>query len=165
MGLETATLAAITAATSVGTAVYSISQNMQAKKAQEKTQAAQSAANRSQQMEERRRQVREERIKRARILAASEAGGTTGSSGEAGALAGMGTQLASNIGQNLGAIALGQEISIFSQDAANASNNARTASLLGQIAPTVIGVGNSIFSDKPTPEPIWKTASGRGSKL
>lgn len=146
MGLEAGTLAAITAATTATATVYSISQNMQAKEAQKKQQAAQSASNRSQQMEERRRQIREERIKRARILAASEASGTSGSSGEAGALAGMGTQLASNIGQNLGAIALGQEMSIFGQEASDASNRSRTSMLLGQLAPTAIGVGNSIFA-------------------
>lgn len=150
MGLEAATLAAITAGTTAVATVYSISQNQRAREAQKKSQAAQAAQNKSQQMEERRRQVREERIKRARILASSEASGTEGSSGEAGALSGMGTQLASNMGQNIGAAKTGQAVSIFGQTAADAQNNAQTAMFLNKLAPTAIDLGNSIFAPKTT---------------
>lgn len=150
MGLELATIAAISAATTVASTVYSISQNQKAREAQERSRTEQAASNKAAQMEERRRQIREERIKRARIMQSAENTGTVGGSGEGGALSGMSTQLASNIGQNLGAVQRGMNMSIFAQDAADAQNNAQTAMLLGKLAPTALDLGNNIFAPKAT---------------
>ncbi len=151
MGLEAATLAAITAGTSVTSAAYGISQNIRQRKAQEQAKNVQKANNFQAQMEERRKQVREERIRRARIVQASENTGVQGSSGEAGALGGMSTQLGVNIGSNLSRIALGNEQTDLLQSAANAGSNAQIASFIGQVAPTGVNLANSIFSPDPDP--------------
>jgi hypothetical protein len=68
---------------------------------------------------ERRQQIRDERIKQARIMQAGENSGTAGSSGEAGALGSLATQLDTNIGFNLGSIASAGRQSANAQDAAN----------------------------------------------
>jgi len=151
MGLEAATLAAITAGTSVTSAAYGISQNIRQRKAQEQAKNVQKANNFQAQMEERRKQVREERIRRARIVQASENTGVQGSSGEAGALGGMSTQLGVNIGSNLSRIALGNEQTDLLQSAANAGSNAQIASFIGERASTGVDLANSIFSTDPDP--------------
>lgn len=112
----------ILAGLAVGATAYSMSQaneaeNKQYEAAQEQKKIGreQQAQNAGQQAMERRRQVREERVKRARVIASSNAGGTSGSSGEAGALSSLSTQLSSNIGSNLSQVASANNISIFSQ--------------------------------------------------
>lgn len=147
MGLEAGVLSAITAATSVASVGVGIAQNQRARKAQKEAANVQAAQNKQQEMEERRRQIREERIRRARIEQASTNTGVSASSGEMGAVGALSTTLNANIGSNLGAVALGQQLSGAMQTSANAQSAARTASFLGDIAPTVIGLGDSIFRD------------------
>lgn len=67
---------------------------------QEKMRAEQQASNAEKAARERRQQIREERVRRAKIMQASENTGVSGSSGELGSIAGLGTQLGSNLGAN-----------------------------------------------------------------
>lgn len=148
MGLEVATLTAIASAS---TTAYSISQNRQAQKAQKRAGEVQAAQNKAQEMEERRRQIREERIKRARVEQASTNTGTAGSSGELGAVGGLATNLNANVGANMASVFQGGLLSAAAQDSADAQSNARMGSFLGQLAPTAIGLGASIFSTDNDP--------------
>lgn len=150
MGLEAATLAAITAGTTVVTTAYSISQNQKAKSEQKKQQNIQRASNLAQQQEERRRQIREERIKRARVLQSAENTGTAGSSGELGGIGSLATQLSNNIGANLGIIDRANQMSASAQSEASAKVNAGISSQIGQMAPGLITLGDSIFSQPKT---------------
>lgn len=142
--------AVILAAASLAVTAYSaVEQNKAAKEqaaAQKKVSEETTASNTARQMAERRQQIREERVKRARILASSEASGTTGSSGEIGAVGSLNTQLGSNVGSNQSAIQSGQRISVFQQQAADAQLDGQQAGALGSLANAAIGVGGSIFS-------------------
>jgi hypothetical protein len=140
------TLAAISAAASATGTVMGIANNQRARKAQEQAQDVQRASNKAQQLEEQRRQIREERVKRARILQASENTGVAGSSGEAGAISSLSTQLNSNIGYNLAAIDRGATLSALQQESANAQNTAQAWSAFGQLGGTAGRLGTSIFS-------------------
>lgn len=112
---------------------------------QRRAQAEQRAVQARQAAEERRKQVREERVRRAKILQSSENTGVSGSSGEVGALGSLSTQLASNIGSNLGAARSGELISGFNQSAAdfnfNATKSMQEAGQWSQLA----GIGGNIF--------------------
>lgn len=147
---------------------YSITEQEKAKdkqkdavQEQRKARNEQKAQNEAQAAQERRKQLREERIRRAKILSTSQAAGVTGSSGEAGALGGLSTQLSSNLGTNLGALNSAADISLFSQNAANFSSAAdqanANAQMAGQVsslafqAAPVLSKANSLFSaPKPT---------------
>lgn len=142
MGLEVSTLAAIATGTSAAVGIVG---NIQSRNAQKKGKAEQMAMNKAQELEERRRQFREERIKRARILQMSENTGTAGSSGEAGAMSSLSTQLSANVGMNLGLAASGAAITKYNQQAADAAGMAQTATALGQMVPTGARLANSIF--------------------
>ena len=150
MGLEVATLAAISAGVSAVGTVAGIMNNRDARKEQQKVQAVQNASNRAQQLEEQRKQIREERVKRARIMQASENTGVANSSGEMGAVGGLATQLSSNMAYNQGAVQRASDIGSFQQNAADAAGQAQMWGAIGSLAPTVIGVGNSIFSKADT---------------
>lgn len=150
MGLETATLAAISAGTAAVGTVYSISQNQKARGEQKKIANIQAANNASAQMEERRAQVREERIKRARLLQQGEAAGTAGSSGELGSLGGLSTQLGSNIGSNLGRIGNANAISSAQQGVADARSNAQLGGFLTSAVSSGIDLSQNIFAPKPS---------------
>lgn len=151
MGIEV-----IIAAASLATGVASLDQSRQASKRQERAQrrvqSEQRAGNAAEQARERRQQVREERIKRARVLQAAQNTGVAGSTGEFGAVAGLSTQLESNLGMNLGRAQRGDAISLFSQQAAEAGTSAQNLANLSQFfmsnAQTFGNIGGSIF--KPT---------------
>ena len=147
MGIAEATLAAITAGASVVGTIGGVVNNNRARKEQQAAKDQQNAQNKQQELEARRKQIREERVKRARILQSAENTGTAGSSGEAGAIGGMATQLGSNIGQGLAAVDAANNISAFQQNAADANNAAQMWTTFGQLAPTAIKVGSSIFQD------------------
>jgi hypothetical protein len=151
MGLEAATLAAISAGTTAVSTVYSISNNQKAKSEQKKIAATQNASNRQAQVEEQRQKVREERIRRARILQAGEAGGTSGSSGELGALGSMSTQLQSNIGSSLGRIQNAQTATGAQQKIASAQNNTQMANFLSGAVNMGVDMSGSIFKN---PDPL-----------
>jgi hypothetical protein len=113
---------------------------------QRKAQSEQRAVQARQAAEEKRKQVREERVRRAKILQGSENTGVTGSSGEIGALGSLSTQLAANLGSNVGASRSGALIGGFNQTAADfsfdASKSMQEAGQWSQLA----GVGENIFA-------------------
>lgn len=117
----------------------SINSAKQQRRANERIQSEQRAANAAESARELRSQVREQRVRRARILQSAENTGASDSSGELGAVGALATNLSSNIGTNLGRIQTADNISIFSQQAANAGTNA-------QIAGSIAGLSMSIFS-------------------
>lgn len=154
MGLETATIIAITSAV-VGTASYveakdareEASANAQrSAEQQRKAQEVQQAGSAQQAAMERRQQIREERVRRARIMQASTNTGTIGSSSEFGAIGGLNTQLQSNIGQNLGAIQRGQAIGTFSQNAADFNTASQRNMNEATNAQSLFSLSTSIFS-------------------
>jgi hypothetical protein len=117
-----------------------------ARSVQEAGQAQQAAM-------ERRQQIREERVRRSKIMQSAQNTGTAYSSGETGAVGGLSTQLGTNIGENLGAIQRGQQISTFSQNAANFDLTSNLAGLDAQNAQSLFQLSTSIFANtiKPTP--------------
>lgn len=126
---------AITGAIVAGLTAASLYQQNQAQKSanaaakeQRKANREQQAANYTQQMAERRRQIREERVRRAQIISSSAAAGTTESSGAMGAQSVLGTQLNANLGYNASMVDISNQISIFSQNAANFMNESDKAS-------------------------------------
>lgn len=118
----------------------------QAAEENRKVQSEQKAQNAAQAANERRKQVREERLRRARVLQASQNTGTTASSGEMGAIGGMSTQLSSNIGTNLGALQSANNISAYSQNAANFDLSRQNAMMRLDEANQMTGFGMSLFS-------------------
>ncbi len=150
--ISATTLAAISAGTTAVATAYSIDQNQKAKSEQKKVAAAQNATNRQAQVEEQRQKVREERIKRARILQAGEAAGTSASSGELGALGSMSTQLQSNIGSNLGKVTNAQAIGAAQQNIATAQNNTQMVNFLAGAVNMGVDMSSSIF--KPNSDPL-----------
>ena len=146
MGLDPITISLIAVATTAASTVAGISNNRQARKAQEASQSEQRAINKAQQAEEMRKHIREERIRRARILQSAEASGTSESSGEAGAISSLSTQLGSNMGFNQNLAARGAAISQFQQNAADAASDAQTWSMVGGLSQSVARVSNNIFN-------------------
>lgn len=154
MGITAAVIA-------IGATGYSMSQAEDAEdkqyaaaQEQKKSRQEQDAMNASQAAAERRRQVREERVRQARVMQASQAAGTTGSSGEMGASFGMATNLSANIGQNLGALQSANNISIFSQNAANLFSEANALQADSQFWGQVGGLamqGASAFGSMTSP--------------
>lgn len=119
-----AAVSTIIAAASLAVGTYSY---VEQQKAQGRAAAAQESARTEQRQiqamqasQERRSQVREERVRRARVMQASQNTGLGFSSGEAGVIGGLSTQLGSNIGTNLSMQQSAQNISLFNQQAANA---------------------------------------------
>lgn len=160
MGLEVALMAASLAVT-VNADQEARSARHHSQKAQRKIQAEQRASNSAEALLERRQQIREERVRRARILQSSENTGTSGSSGEAGAISSLATQFGANLGFNVGKLQTARNISIFSQDAANAQADlfsAQSDAALGQslfsMGSSIAGAGGFDFSNP------FKTSSG-----
>ena len=154
MAVVTSTLLAIG---SIGLGVASYSANKSAgKKAnalqeqamgeQQKARSEEGALNAQRAAQERRQQVREERVARGKMLQASENTGTSGSSGESGAVAGLATQLGANIGFNLGQIQGANAISIFNQNAANLQGQAQEAIVNGQNKAGLFALANQGLS-------------------
>jgi hypothetical protein len=140
MGIEVAiALAVATTVVSIDSAEKQRKAASQNRAAQLKSQSEQRASNASDAARERRQQIREERVRRARILQSAENTGTDGSSGEIGAIAGLNTQLQSNIGFNLGKLQTASNISIFQQDAANADYAFNKAQTDAQMANSIFG--------------------------
>lgn len=118
----------ILAAAALGVAAYSAYEGYEARKDAranaerafeqgEKARQEQRAANAQQQAAERRAQIREERVRRAKLLQAGENTGVGASSGMMGAIGGLATTLASNLGINAGRAMTGDAISNYQQQA------------------------------------------------
>ena len=127
MGLE---IAALMATAYTGMAQADAASESAA--AQGRSRAEQQAKNAADAAKERRNQIREERVKQARIQQAAINTGTSGSSGETGALSSITTQTQANEGFNLGAIQRANNISLFSQQAADADLQFQQMGILGQ---------------------------------
>lgn len=113
---------------------------------QRKVQAEQRAQNAAQAANERRQQVREERVRRARVLQSAENTGVDQSSGEFGALGSLSTNLGSNIGSNLGRLTAANNMSIFSQNAANFNLQAQNLMFRANAADQLASFSGNIFS-------------------
>ena len=129
-------------ATVVG-AGASIVGSKQAADAQEEQNEIQSAQQKMNDVSAARRKVKEARVARARLMQSSDAFGTTGSSGEAGALSGLNTQLAGNLARQTGQANTANALSAVSQDLADKQF------ITGSIG-AVAGVAQSIFTQKAT---------------
>lgn len=129
-----------------------------AARAQQASSAEQQANQRAQQEAERRQQVRENRIKAAQIMQSSENTGTSGSSGEAGAVSSLNTQMNTNLGAISGAAMHTNAASAYNQQASDLwfqatqyQNSANNWQQFGQLGQQAIGVGFGIYgSSSPT---------------
>ena len=119
----------------------SIVGSKQAADAQEEQNEIQSAQQKMNDVSSARRKVKEARVARARLMQSSDAFGTTGSSGEAGALSGLNTQLAGNLARQTGQANTANALSAVSQDLADKQF------ITGSIG-AVAGVAQSIFTQK-----------------
>jgi hypothetical protein len=128
---------------SVVAAGTSIVASKQAADAQEESNEIQSAQQKMNDVSSARRKVKEARVARARLMQSSDAFGTTGSSGEAGALSGLNTQLAGNLARQTGQANTANALSAVSQDLADKQF------ITGSIG-AVAGVAQSIFTQKAT---------------
>lgn len=145
MGILTA-LAVGTAAVTVDSAEKQRKAASQSRTAQMKIQSEQRAANAGEAASERRRQIREERVRRARVLQSAENTGMAESSGELGALGAISTNLSSNIGTNLGKLQTAENISIFSQDVADANYAMQKAQLNAELSKSIFQMASSFGS-------------------
>lgn len=136
-------MAFVAAVASLGVSVYSYTEQKaaagRAEAAQEKARTEQKQVQAAQASQERRNQVREERVRRARIMQASQNTGLGFSSGEAGVIGGLSTQLGSNIGTNLSMQKSAQNISLFNQQASNAMFEQQQYSSLFNLSANIFG--------------------------
>jgi hypothetical protein len=100
MGLEAATVLAISAATTAATATAQAVIANEAAEDEQDIAQAQAAANKTREIEKRRRDVRQRRIAAARVRQAEASSGISGSSAAAGALGSLSTQGAVTTGQS-----------------------------------------------------------------
>lgn len=135
--------------------------NEQAAEENRKTRAEQQALNAQNQAIEQRKLVREERVRRGMIMQNAENTGTSASSGEFGALGGLGTELGSNLGINAGRAAAGSRISGYMQNAADFNLAAANAAAGAQNADQLFSLAGSIFQGAGGVGQI-KTAYNRG---
>lgn len=154
MGLEAALITAIVASTA-----YSIKQQQESRSEQKKAAKEQGAANAERAAAERRQQIREERIRRAQIEQASANTGTIASSGSMGAVGGLSTTLATNLGFNLSQITHASNVSAFNQNAASAMGRAQTAEQLGSLATSIFSASAGA---KQAPKTLTYGGDGMG---
>lgn len=140
MGLEIGTLMLIGGGLMVAGTVAQIEGQRKASNAQEDARGQQMAQNASEAARERRQQIREERVKRAQILQSASNTGVSDSSGAAGAVGSLSTNLSSNIGTNIGRIESANRISMFEQTAADAM-------FMASVGNQVAGIGGTIFGN------------------
>lgn len=158
MGVETVGL--IVAAVGAAATAYGTTEQRKAAKkrasAEKESQAVISAQQKQEQAEQRRQAIREQRIRQAQIEQSAANVGSSGSSGELGAISGTQTVTGSNI-------AFGQSTALAAQGVTRQNQIAADASLEGQIAGGIAGLGSSaiglgmqmgagegLFSSKPS---------------
>lgn len=149
MGITAAVVGAVAAVAGAGVA-YAGQQSAKReaarnREAQEKTQSEQKAANAQAAAEDRRRQIREERVRRARIIQSSVNTGTNASSGEAGALGAISTNLSQGLGASVGGQQRASTIGGFNQQAANAAAGVQRGQANYQVGNQISSLGGSIF--------------------
>lgn len=126
-----------------------------------KTRSEQQALNAQNAAIEQRKLIREERVRRGMIMQNSENTGTGDSSGQLGAVGGLGTELGSNLGVNSGRIAAGNRISGYVQNAADFNLASQNAANGAQNADQLFSLAGSVFQGAGGLGTI-KTAYGRG---
>ena len=126
---------------------------------QEKIQSEQKAQNAAAAAAERRAQIREERVRRARVMQGSAGTGAAFSSGEFGALGALGTNLASNIGTNVGKVASSERTSGYAQQAATFMGEARNAESSAQQAARLFSLSGTIFGATKGVDVLKKVAT------
>lgn len=112
---------------------------------QEKIRGEQKAQNAAMAAQERRAQIREERVRRARISQSATGTGVAGGSGEFGAIGALGTNLATNIGANIGKVAAGERTSGYAQQAATFMGQAAAAASDAQQSAQLFSLATNIF--------------------
>lgn len=135
MGTEVAIGALLVSAASTA---YSISENRQAGKEQQEAKDISTAQQKSVDLANRRQQIREERIRRAQIEQAAANQGAGGSSGEAGAISALGSQ----VGSNIASINQGQKAA---EGIGNAMSAAAGSAQRAQVAQGVANLSGTIF--------------------
>jgi len=115
-----------------------------AQKAANATSAAQTQVN---SQEELRQRVREERIRRAQIIQASTNQGTTGSSGEGGALSSLDTNFGTLVSQSEGQSNTNSIINAYNQRATDLTNQSNILKSLTGTVQTGIDTFGTIFNN------------------
>lgn len=116
--------------------------------AQKKANSVQAAQTEINSLEDQRQRIREDRIRRANIIAASTNQGSNGSSGEAGALSSLDTNLASIISNSRFNSTANDAVNKYSQESVDASNRSNLIkSIQGTVENSINTVG-TIF-EKP----------------
>lgn len=151
MGLV-AVVAAALAVTTAST-VYSINEQKKAGKAQQEGQDIATAQQKSIDLANRRQQLREERIRRAKIEQAAANQGVGGSSGEAGAISALGSQ----VGSNIASISQGQ---VAANGISSAMSRAAGATQRAQVAQGVASLSGTIFQASGGFGSIFSSDSG-----
>ena len=150
MGTELAVASLIV---SMASTAYSISENRQAGKKQQEAQDISTAQQKSVDLANRRQQIREERIRRAQIEQAAANQGAGGSSGEAGAISALGSQM----GANIASINQGQKAA---EGIGNAMSAAAGHGQKAQVAQGVASLSGTIFQASGGFESIFGGESG-----
>lgn len=138
MGVETVGLV-VAAVGAAATAYGTVEQQRAGKKrssAEKEAREISSAQQKQQEAEQRRQAIREQRVRQAQIEQAASNTGSSGSSGEVGAVSGTQTVTGANI-------AFGQSTALAAQGTSAQMQNAANASLKGQIAGGIAGLGSS----------------------
>lgn len=117
---------------------YSIEEQRKAGKAQQEGQDIATAQQKSIDLANRRQQIREERIRRAQIEQAAANQGAGGSSGEAGAISALGSQ----VGSNVASISQGQKAA---EGIGNAMSAAAGSTQRAQVSQGVASLSGTIF--------------------
>lgn len=117
---------------------YSIEEQRKAGKAQQEGQDIATAQQKSVDLANRRQQLREERIRRAQIEQAAANQGAGGSSGEAGAISALGSQ----VGSNVASISQGQKAA---EGIGNAMSAAAGSTQRAQVSQGVASLSGTIF--------------------
>ena len=123
---------------SAGSAVEQSNQASKAAAAAKEGRAISGAEERVSLATRKRREIRERRVREATIKASSQATGVAGSSGEGGALAILGTNVAANTAQISRQVSTAGSLTVAAQQQADAS-------LRGQIAGSVGSIAGSVF--------------------
>ena len=150
MGTEIAIASLIV---SMASTAYSISENRQAAKKQQEAQDISTAQQKSVDLANRRKQIREERIRRAQIEQAAANQGAGGSSGEAGAISALGSQM----GANIASINQGQ---MAAAGISNAMSAAAGHGQKAQVAQGVASLSGTIFQGAGGFDSIFSSGSG-----
>lgn len=132
---------------------YSIEEQRKAGKAQQEGQDITTAQQKSVDLANRRQQIREERIRRAQIEQAAANQGAGGSSGEAGAISALGSQ----VGSNIASISQGQKAA---EGIGNAMSAAAGSTQRAQVAQGVANLSGTIFQASGGFGSIFSSDSG-----